>query len=70
MPRALMIMGAVIFFAGAVLWLVSKTGIPLGRLPGDITWTGKNVKFYAPVTTMIIVSVILTIILNILSRRR
>jgi hypothetical protein len=68
MPRALMIMGAVIFLAGAVLWLVSKTGLPFGRLPGDVTWTGKNVKIYAPVTTMIIVSVILTVILNILSR--
>jgi ribose/xylose/arabinose/galactoside ABC-type transport system permease subunit len=70
MPRALMIAGAVIFFAGAVLWLVPKTGLPLGRLPGDMAWTGKNVKIYVPVTTMIVVSVILTIILNILSRRR
>jgi hypothetical protein len=63
-----MITGAVIFLAGAVLWFVSKTGLPLGRLPGDLTWTGKNVKIYAPVATMILVSVILTIILNILSR--
>jgi hypothetical protein len=63
-----MIMGAVIFIAGAALWFVSKTGLPIGRLPGDITWTGKNVKIYAPIATMILVSVILTIILNILSK--
>jgi ribose/xylose/arabinose/galactoside ABC-type transport system permease subunit len=63
-----MTMGAVIFAAGALLWLVSKTGLPLGRLPGDITWTGKNVKIYAPIATMILVSVILSVILNILSR--
>jgi ribose/xylose/arabinose/galactoside ABC-type transport system permease subunit len=63
-----MTIGAVIFLAGSALWFVSKTGFQIGRLPGDITWTGKNVKIYAPIATMIFVSVILTIILNILSR--
>ena len=68
MGRTLMIIGAVIFIVGVAVWLVSKTGIPLGRLPGDVSWEGKNVKFYAPFATMLIVSVILTIILNIISR--
>ena len=64
----MMIMGVAIFAIGAVVWLVSKTGIPLGRLPGDLSWEGKNVKIYAPFATMLIVSVILTIILNFISR--
>ncbi|MDR1138078.1 MAG: DUF2905 domain-containing protein [Synergistaceae bacterium] len=68
MPRALMIIGALIFISGAALWLVSKTGLNIGHLPGDITWEGKNFRIYAPIATMILVSVILTIILNILSK--
>ena len=67
MGRTLMVIGAVIFAAGAVVWLVSKTGIPFGRLPGDVSWEGRNVKIYAPFATMIVVSVILTIILNVIS---
>ena len=70
MGRTLMTIGAVIFAVGAVVWLVSKTGIPLGRLPGDLSWEGKNVKVYAPFATMLIVSVILTIIMNVISRLR
>ena len=70
MGRTLMTIGAVIFFIGAVVWLVSKTGIPLGRLPGDVSWESesKNVKIYAPFATMLIASVILTIIMNVISR--
>ena len=70
MGRTLMTIGAVIFAVGAVVWLVSKVGIPLGRLPGDLSWEGKNVKIYAPFATMLIVSVILTIIMNVISKLR
>jgi hypothetical protein len=66
--RALMAAGVVIFLAGAAVWLASRFGIPLGRLPGDITWEGKNIKVYSPFATMLVISVILTIILNVLSR--
>jgi hypothetical protein len=63
-----MITGALIFLLGAALWVFSKIGLPFGRLPGDIVWEGKNFKVYAPMATMILVSVILTVILNILSK--
>lgn len=66
--RLLMIAGALLFAAGAALFVASKLGIPLGRLPGDISWQGKNVRVFAPVTTMIVVSVVLTVILNLISR--
>ena len=68
MGRTLMIIGAVLFALGAVVWFVSKTGIPLGHLPGDLSWESKNVKVYFPFATMIIVSVILTIIMNVISK--
>ena len=66
--RLLMAAGALLFVVGAAIWLASKFGIPLGRLPGDISWQGRNVKIFAPVTTMIIISIILTVIVNLISR--
>jgi hypothetical protein len=66
--RLLMTAGAVLFLAGAAAELAAKFGIRLGRLPGDIVWEGKNVKVFFPVVTMILVSVALTLILNLIAR--
>jgi hypothetical protein len=63
-----MTIGALLFAAGAVIWAVSRFGLPLGRLPGDITWETKNVKVYFPLATTLAVSVILTVILNVIAR--
>ena len=68
MARALMAAGLAIFLAGAVLWLASLLGIRLGKLPGDFSWEGKNIRIYAPWATMIIVSAVLTVLLNVVSR--
>ena len=46
----------------------SKFNIPFGKLPGDITYQKKNITVFAPFGTMIVVSVILTLIMNFLSR--
>jgi hypothetical protein len=45
-------------------------GLPLGRLPGDIAYKGKNVSVYFPLGTSILISVVLTVILYLLSRFR
>lgn len=66
--RLLMIAGALLFLAGVGLYAAAKLGIPIGRLPGDISYEGKNVRVFVPITTMIVVSVVLTIILNLFSR--
>ena len=66
--RYLMIGGVILFLVGGGVYLASKFGIPLGRLPGDIRIEGENGSFYFPVTTSILVSVILTIVLNIIVR--
>ncbi|MDR1472799.1 MAG: DUF2905 domain-containing protein [Synergistaceae bacterium] len=70
MGRLLMTAGAAIFIAGAAVWLASRFGGRLGRLPGDISIEGKNFKVYAPITSMIIASVVLSIVLNVISRLR
>lgn len=60
--------GLVMVVVGGLLMLAGK--IPgLGRLPGDIMVQRDNFTFYFPVVTMIIISLILTLILNIVFKR-
>lgn len=66
--RYLIIGGIVLFLIGAGIYLATKFGIPLGRLPGDIRMEGENGSFYFPLTTSILVSVILTILVNLIAR--
>ena len=64
MSRPLIILGALIALIG-VLWpWISK--LPIGRLPGDIVVDRPGFKFFFPITTMIIVSVVLSVILWLL----
>ena len=65
--RYLMFGGIILFFIGGGVYLASKFGIPLGRLPGDIRIEGENGSFYFPLTSSILVSVILTILENLIS---
>lgn len=68
LSRYLMLGGIILFLIGGGMYLAAKFGIPLGRLPGDIRMEGENGSFYFPVTTSILISVILTIVLNLISR--
>jgi len=66
--RYLMIGGVILFLVGGGIYLAAKFGIPLGRLPGDIRIEGENGSFYFPVTSSILVSVVLTLVLNVIAR--
>ena len=66
--RWLIGLGLLIAAIGAAILLVGKTGLPIGRLPGDFTWRGRNTTVYFPLATCIIVSVILSLIFWIISR--
>ncbi len=66
--RTLMLGGITLFLIGGGIYLAAKFGIPLGRLPGDIRIEGENGSFYFPVTSSILVSIILTLIVNFISR--
>lgn len=66
--RFLMLAGVLLFLAGGVVFLVGKFGLPLGRLPGDLRIEGPNGVFYFPLATSILVSVVLTVLLNVLLR--
>ena len=66
--RYIMIGGIVLFLVGVGIYLAAKFGFPLGRLPGDIRLEGKNGSFYFPLTSSILVSVVLTILINLILR--
>jgi hypothetical protein len=64
----LIVAGLVLALAGAGLWLVGKTGLPLGRLPGDIRIERPGFSFYFPLTSSILVSVVLTVLISLVAR--
>ncbi len=66
--RYLMIGGIILFLVGGGLYLAAKFSIPLGRLPGDIRIEGENFRFYFPLATSLLISFVLTIILNLIAR--
>ena len=68
LARYLMFGGIILFLIGGGIFLASRFGIPFGRLPGDIRIDGENGSFFFPITSSILISVLLTIVLNIISR--
>jgi hypothetical protein len=68
--RLLIALGLVLLIAGGLLLLLGRFGIPLGRLPGDISYRGKNVNVYVPLGTSVLLSVLLSVIFYLLSRFR
>jgi len=66
--RFLMIGGIILFVIGGLVFLVSKFGIPFGRLPGDIRIDRDGFSFYLPLASSILVSVVLTILINVILR--
>ena len=66
--RSLIGLGLALLIIGGIVMLIGRTGLPLGRLPGDIFYRGKNTTFYFPLATSILVSIVLSLILFIFSR--
>ena len=66
MSRSLIIIGVVLILIGLLWPAISKLG--LGRLPGDIVIERENFRLYIPLTTSIIVSVVLSALLWLLNR--
>jgi hypothetical protein len=64
MAKLLIVIGLAIAAAGAVMWL----GVPLGRLPGDIVVRRGAFSYSFPLTTCVLVSVVLTVLLALLRR--
>ena len=68
LAKYLVIGGIILILAGGGVYLAAKFGLPFGRLPGDIHIENGNFTFYFPLVSSILISVVLTIILNIVVR--
>lgn len=68
--RILIGLGVLLVVAGAAVILLGRFNIPLGRLPGDITYRGKNSVFYFPIVTCIVLSVLLSIVMWLINHLR
>jgi hypothetical protein len=60
--------GGLLIVVGVIVMLAGRANLPLGRLPGDISYHGKNTAFYFPITTCIVLSILLSLILWLLNR--
>jgi hypothetical protein len=65
--RTLMVGGVILLVAGAGVFILSKLGLPLGHLPGDFRIEGKNSVFFFPLTTCILLSLLLSGILALIT---
>lgn len=68
LARWFVIIGLIFILVGGLLYLFARIGIPLGRLPGDIRVIRENITCIFPLATSIILSLALTIILNLILR--
>jgi ribose/xylose/arabinose/galactoside ABC-type transport system permease subunit len=63
--KILMFMGAILLFTGAAFLVLGKMGF--FRLPGDIEMTGKNWRLFFPITSCIVISIVLTLVFWLIS---
>lgn len=66
--RMLVVMGAMLVLLGLVFWVGPRIW-PFGRLPGDIVYQRGTFVFYFPLVTCLLLSLVLTVLLNLFWRR-
>jgi len=66
--RIFLLIGLAFLIIGGVIFLVERLGIPVGRLPGDIRIQRGNLTCFIPLATTILLSVVLTVLLNLIIR--
>jgi uncharacterized protein HemY len=66
--KMIMLIGGLLLIAGLIIWLLGDKLRFLGHLPGDISIERENYRIYIPITTMIVVSIVLTLISWIIQR--
>ena len=68
--RTLVLVGGLLLILGLLLLVAGKINLPLGRLPGDFVFRGKNTTFYFPLMTSIVLSVLLSLVLYFVGKIR
>ncbi len=67
--RSLISIGVILVIVGVVLIFAARTPY-IGKLPGDIYIKKKNFTFYFPITTSILISIILSVLLFLFTKKR
>lgn len=69
--RVILYAGIALALVGAIVWGLGRFGAVgdwVGNLPGDWSYEGENVRVYVPLGTMIVISIVLTILFNLIAR--
>jgi hypothetical protein len=66
--RILIVAGLALVALGLLFLVLDRLNIPLGRLPGDVVWRGRNTTVYFPVVTCILLSLLATLFLWLFKR--
>ena len=61
-------LGLILVIAGLIFWFFGDRLGWFGQLPGDISVERPGFRFYAPITSMIIISIVLSIVLSLISK--
>jgi hypothetical protein len=68
--KLLVFFGVILAAIGGVLILLGRSNLPVGRLPGDLLYRGKNTTIYFPLATSLLLSLVLSLVLYLISRFR
>jgi hypothetical protein len=68
--KMLIFIGVGLVVAGIAVTLLGRMHLPLGRLPGDFLYRGKNTTIYFPLATSVVLSILLSILLYVVSHWR
>lgn len=66
--KLLFTVGIVLIILSGIIYVITKTGIPLGRLPGDIYVEKESGSFYFPIATCILISVLISFLFYVFRR--
>ncbi len=68
--RGIIGIGVLLVIIGALFLIAERLNLPLGRLPGDFSHEGKNVRVYFPLGTSLLLSAVISLILYLIARFR
>lgn len=66
--KILVLLGGAFLLAGGVVYLLSRLNLNFNRLPGNFVYSGENMTIYLPCAASIVISILLTVLLNIIIR--
>ena len=66
--KLLILFGGIIVVLGLILIFGGRLHLPIGRLPGDIVYRGKNTTVYFPIVTSIVISIVLSVIFYLIGK--